>query len=135
MISSSELWQQPTSYENVSVRNVLLLTDFSECSRRALDYAIGIAGRYEAQLHLLHCVDPTPFELAGDAEAFQTPCEDARRDLEQMASDLNLRARATTDLRANVVVSAGILAAILPQTVKDLDVDLIVVGTHGRAGW
>jgi nucleotide-binding universal stress UspA family protein len=33
------------------------------------------------------------------------------------------------------VVSTGNPAAILPQTVKDFNVDLIIVGTHGRAGW
>ena len=134
-VSSPELWQQPLTFdENVAVRNVLLPTDFSEFSGRALDFAAGIARRYEAQLHLFHCVDPTPFELADAAEQVQTACEDARRDLERLAEGLG-KNRAATSLRANVAVTRGNLTAILPQTVRDLDVDLIVVGTHGRAGW
>src|SRR5262244_4423261 len=42
-------------------RNILLATDFSECSAGALDYALGIASRYESQLCLFHCIDPAPY--------------------------------------------------------------------------
>jgi len=52
------------STDQVTVRNILLATDFSECSMRALGYALGIAGRYESPLHLFHCIDPTPYRLA-----------------------------------------------------------------------
>src|SRR5262245_40375823 len=67
--------------EQVSLRNILLATDMSERSACALDYATGIARRYPAQLHMFHCVDPTPFNLAEDPEAVQTTCDDARREL------------------------------------------------------
>jgi nucleotide-binding universal stress UspA family protein len=128
-------WQQSlTSYEKLGVRNVLLLTDFSECSTRALDYAVGIAQRYEAQLHLLHCVDSTPFNLAEDPEAIQTTRDDARAALEKIADGISRQPR-MRNVVAKVVAAAGTLTRILPQAVKDLDADLIIVGTHGRTGW
>jgi nucleotide-binding universal stress UspA family protein len=116
-----------------AVRNILLATDFSESSARALGYALGIANRYESKLHLFHCIDPTPYSLAEPNE-MQRTCDDARRELEHLASDLRGQTRAkSVDIK--VVVEAGNLSAILPQIVKDLDLDLIVVGTHGRTGW
>src|SRR5262249_15403736 len=130
-----QVWQQSKAVDQrLTLHNVLLLTDFSEFSERALDYAIGIARRYGARLHLLHFVDPTPFHLADDPAAVVTACEDARRDLERRAGDIRQQYRARS-VDINVLVKVGELAAILPRMVKDLDVGLILVGTHGRTGW
>ena len=126
---------QPSSVtaNQMTVRNVLMATDFSECSERALSYALGIASRYESRLHLFHCIDPTPYNLV-EPNAVQTAREDARRELERLASDLRSQGRAR-NVEVKVVAEAGDLAVILPQAVKDLDLGLIVVGTHGRTGW
>jgi len=125
---------QPSSVttDPMTLRNILLATDFSECSERALSYALGIASRYESRLHLFHCIDPTPYNLV-EPDAVQTARDDARRELERLASDLR-RGRAK-NVEVKVVAEAGDLAVILPRVVKDLDLGLIVVGTHGRTGW
>jgi len=122
---------QPSSVtaDQMTLRNILLATDFSECSERALSYALGIASRYESRLHLFHCIDPTPYNLV-EPDAVQTARDDARRELERLASDLR-RGRAK-NVEVKVVAEAGDLAVILPRAVKDLDLGLIVVGTHGR---
>ena len=119
--------------DQITVRNILLATDFSKCSERALDYAAGIASRYESQLYLFHCIDPTPYNLVAP-DAVQTTCDDARREIEQLASDLRGKGPAK-NVEIKVVVESGDLATILPQAVMDLGLDLIVVGTHGRTGW
>lgn len=115
------------------IRNILLATDFSQCSARALDYALGIASRYESQLCLFHCIDPAPFSLVGPEPLWKT-VEDTRYELEQTASNLRRQVKANS-LEIKVVVEAGDVAAILPQIAKNLENDLIVVGTHGRTGW
>src|SRR5262249_36437239 len=114
-------------------RNILLATDFSDFSARALRYALGIASRYESQLYLFHCVDPTPYNFLFPG-AIQTAVDDARLELERMMSDLRREGR-TKNLEVKMMLEAGDLAVILPQTAKDLDLALIVVGTHGRTGW
>jgi nucleotide-binding universal stress UspA family protein len=60
------------SPDQMTVRNILLATDFSECSERALSYALGIASRYESRLHLFHCIDPTPYNLV-EPDLFRRP--------------------------------------------------------------
>jgi nucleotide-binding universal stress UspA family protein len=109
------------------VRNILLATDFSEFSERALAYAVGIARRYESQLFLFHCINPIPYNLV-EPDAVQVTCDDVQDKLERLASDL----RRQNNVEVKVVVATGDLAMILPRAVQDLDLDLIVAGTHGR---
>lgn len=117
----------------VVVRNILLATDFSQYSVRALNYALGIASRYKSQLYLFHCIDPAPYRLA-DPDVIWKTHDDLRNDLERLAWDLRNRGRAK-DVEISVAVEVGDIGQTLPQTVKDLALDLIVVGTHGRTGW
>ena len=121
------------SADVLSLRNILLATDFSECSARALNYALGIAARYTATLHLFHCLDPTPYNM-GVPDAVQTACEVAWRDMRRLESDLRGSGRAR-NVEVKVRVEAGELANIFSEIVGDLDLGLIVVGTHGRTGW
>jgi nucleotide-binding universal stress UspA family protein len=123
----------PSTPELLFLRNILLATDFSECSRRALGYALGIAARYGAQLHLLHCIDPAPYNLA-TPDAVQTACEAAWRDMRRLESDLRNSGLAK-DVEVKFRVEAAGLPALLPEIVRELDLGLIVVGTHGRTGW
>jgi len=117
----------------LSLRNVLMATDFSECSTRALEYALGIAARHKAQLYLFHCVDPAPYNTV-TPDAVQTACEAAGRDMERLEADLRSRGL-TKNVEVKLRVEAGDMAEILPRTVTDLDLGLIIVGTHGRTGW
>jgi nucleotide-binding universal stress UspA family protein len=117
----------------IAIRNILLATDFSDCSTRALGYALRIASRYESRLHLFHCIDPTPYNLI-DPSPVQTACDDARRELEQLVADLR-RQWYTRDVKLNTLVAAGDLISLLTDAIKNLNVDLIILGTHGRTGW
>ena len=130
----SEMPQEmPIAHDDLFVRNILLATDFSQCSARALDYAVGIADRYESQLHLFHCIDPAPYEVVAPDVLWKT-VDDARSELEEVLSDLRRQGRVNrSDVK--VVVEVGEAAKVLPNVARDLKTDLIVVGTHGRTGW
>jgi len=117
----------------LSLRNILMATDFSECSARALSYALGIAARYEARLHLFHCLDLRPYNMVGP-DAVQSACDAAWRDMQQLESVLR-SSGLTKNVEVTPRVEAGDLAEIIPQIVSELDLGLIVAGTHGRTGW
>jgi nucleotide-binding universal stress UspA family protein len=119
--------------EPMTLRNILLATDFSESSARALDYALGIASRYEAQLYVFHCIDPAPYSLA-DPEVIWKTRDDAQRELEDLVLGLH-RQRRARNLDVKVVIEVGKIIPFLSQAVKTLELGLIVVGTHGRTGW
>lgn len=97
-------------------RQVMLATDFSECSAEAARVAAEYAGQLGARLHIVHVVWPT-----GDP----TP----RAHLDRLAQELSASAPVVT------AVESGIPMA--EQIVRYADrhgVDLIVMGTHGRTG-
>src|SRR5215475_10786563 len=125
--------QSSLAPDQLAGRNILLATDFSECSRRALDYALGIASRYESQLHLFHCIDPAPYYLV-EPDVVRTTRDDARRELEALISAFRGEGHEkNVDVKA--MVEVGELSAILPELAENLNLALIVVGTHGRTGW
>lgn len=117
----------------VTLRNILLPTDFSESSTRALDYALGIASRYESKLHLFHCINPSPYSLVDPDVVWKTR-DDVREEIEELVSNLRRQGRAR-DVDINTLVEVEGLAALLPRVVRDLHIDMTVVGTHGRTGW
>jgi nucleotide-binding universal stress UspA family protein len=125
---------QPSSTSDpVTIRDILVATDFSDAAKQALKYAIGIAHRYESQLHLFHCIDPTLYNLT-DPAAVQNARDDAGRELQQLVSGLHREER-TGNIKLNTLVSTGEVINLLPNAVQDLNINLIIVGTHGRTGW
>ncbi|MDS0284204.1 universal stress protein [Haloarcula onubensis] len=111
---------------------VLVPTDGSEGSREAATHAIDHANRYDAALHVLYVVD------ARIGVVHETTPELVFEELEAQGERaieaVHAQARA-----AGVETIEGVVArgdphrAILDYTAAE-DIDLIVMGTHGRTG-
>jgi len=110
------------------IRTILVATDFSPPSTGALIYALGIAGRYQARVHVLHCFDLTPYMLTPDA--LQPAYEAVQRDMDRLRADLESK-HLTNEVDCEVRVERGDPGDILRRIVRDLDPGVIVVGTHG----
>lgn len=118
-------------------RHILLATDFSPHARRAADRARELAGKYQARLSLVHVVDD--FILYDE---FNEPMDDFEEQyaLEQLMRDVarkQLTALAEAlDIKnsGDVVLLAGSPKAALLAFLDEHDVDLIVLGSHGRRG-
>jgi universal stress protein A len=114
-------------------RHILLATDFAPESRRVGERAVALAARYNARLSLLHVVDYVPLELSNDmmlAEPVDVDgrlVDEARESLDKLAVDLG-----QADAQRWVVL--GSTGPEIKRTAEEHDVDLIVVGSHGRHG-
>lgn len=116
------------------MRRILVPTDFSEPAANALRYASSLAARSGASLMILHA---DPFAPTVDfAEAQPGEIDSVRRQLVEMA---RLRLAAHVQANVNPLVSCEIqvvvgdpVAAIVQAS--ESDVDLVVMGTHGRSG-
>jgi universal stress protein A len=109
------------------LRKILVPVDFSEHSRKALEYAIAFAKQFGAELNLVHVVRPYPVgpEMAPvDIESVQ----DAKSELEVMRKQVAETVYCQTSMRTGDPCLEIIDAA------KQLDVDLIIISTHGRTG-
>jgi len=134
------MWQDPqkrsstkdhSGFENVVTFNRLLIaTDFSVPSDTAFEYATSIAVRYDAQIYVVHVIDSAPFDLiASEAKSSvlaQTE-EEARQKIECM-----LTTRRIPSERYHIVVTAGALPGALLDIMRQHQIDLAVLGTHGR---
>jgi nucleotide-binding universal stress UspA family protein len=112
-------------------RTILVATDFSEGSDKALDHAIELGIQTKAKLDLLHVVEPPadgfPFGPAyTDGAAFAAYIEEelARRAARVLAAGLTCHTRS---------VEGGAATEIVART-REIGADLVVVGTHGRRG-
>jgi len=116
----------------VDLKRVLVATDFSAASEKALRHAIAIAQSYGAKFYLAHVVSALGFKLAG-GDAAAMAIESAKRDLLQLEGRL-AQAGALTGIEHETVVSEGNVWEQLELVIEQEHVDLIVIGTHGRSG-
>jgi len=120
------------------IQNVVHPTDFSTCARTALSYAIQMARRHRATLHLLH-VGPALNDDA-DRAADERGAEKSERNqpvTRTVEDQLDVLATAAGADDVDVVTTHQRGVAPGPVIIAYADnqeADLIVMGTHGRRG-
>jgi nucleotide-binding universal stress UspA family protein len=112
-------------------KQILCPVDFSEFSRRAVRVARGLARDFEAQVDLLHVLDMRAFSPAEAALAPKIQAANRRRVEEQMAS---LAGEEGIE-PARVAITEGLPHKAIVQRARELDADLVVMGTHGISGF
>ena len=125
MIGSMEPVVEPMT----SVRRVLLATDVSSASEAAAMEAIRLAGASEAQLVVLSVIEPGRLRLPGGL--FLRRIDQERARIEKAAQGLVARARAA-GVGATFLVWEGDPAEAILAASESENVDLIVIGSHGR---
>lgn len=122
----------------IALERILVPTDFSEFSREALKYGCELANRFGATLHLLHVVqDFQPYVpeagmmLVDPHEYLAALKKDAEAALKQLPG-----ADWTEVDQERIVRSVleGVPFVQIVRYVRDHDIDLIVIGSHGRTG-
>ena len=123
------------------IRRVMYASDFSAPSLAAFPHAITLARATRAELIIVHVL-PSPIPLVGemtylDAETWERIFAAARGEAHKQLDVLLARARdAGVQTSGFVVDDVGIPAAAdeIVRAAKEKDVDLLVLGTHGRTG-
>jgi nucleotide-binding universal stress UspA family protein len=117
----------------IEFKHILVPVDFGEPSDCALDAAIELARRFDAQLTLAHVYEIPAYVYAGityaTADLFG-PIEDAAREY----LDKTLREVQKKLPGAKAVLRRGPAAMEILATIEELHPDMVVIGTHGRKG-
>ena len=120
------------------IRKILVPIDFSPPSDEALAYAASLAAEFGASLHLLHVVEDRILYGAWPAEVYigQLPGlrDDLIKDAEARVAD-GIKAAASRGVDAAGQVLVGLPFQTIIEAARGGDVDLIVLGTHGRTGF
>lgn len=120
----------------IRLNRILVPTDFSEFSRPAMTYACAMAERFGAQLHVLHVV-PDPAMLVPEAavfsvESMQAQSDQLVADARKLLQQIPAGGQSGQSVVREVRVGAAFMEII--DYAKSQDIDLIVIGTHGRSG-
>ena len=128
----------------LDIKRILYATDFSPCSDGAFPPALQLAERYDAELHMLHAIVLHADDPHDAAHHFPEPEEL----YERLRSRADERMAEWTDdhrppggdhgpseLRIVRAQRRGISpATVILEYADEQDIDLIIMGTHGRRG-
>ena len=114
-------------------KHILVPTDLSESAEQALDYACELARTIGATVHLLHVIGIPALGMPEIGLAMTSMTIDQMAVDGQTALDHLLETRCSAT-RGQALVRTGEARDVINQTAKELGVDLIVMGTHGRHG-
>jgi len=121
----------------IGIKNILVATDFGEPAEAALRYGEELSRRFDAKLHVLTVVDDVAAHatvasgLPIALDDVQRQMEmDARRSLQSLVPEPD---RSAYGVKLITLTSPSPAATILAYA-RDTEVDLIIVGTHGRHG-
>ena len=120
----------------MKIDRILCPVDFSDFSRRALDYAVALARWYGARLTVLH-VDHVPFPAATQLAPLAPvePVVVMPSDLEQIRHRIAAFTPAEAPAQVAVEAKAAVGDPAREILAEGASADVIVMGTHGRSGF
>ncbi len=120
----------------ITLKNILVATDFGEIADAALLYGRSLANKFGATVHVLHVADSLFTKAFGPESAvflptLQTDIENAARtQLAELVVDTDRSGPPTKP----VVLTSSAPAIAIVDYAKNNAIDLIVMGTHGYKG-
>lgn len=120
-----------------SIKRILYATDYSKASGRALDEAVKLAKQNNAELWVVHVIEPLVTYVSGEdfggAELYMRLEETTKRDAESSMKKLMQRLERLR-VKAKSLLLKGSPHEQIVKAAKNKKADMIVVGTHGRTG-
>jgi nucleotide-binding universal stress UspA family protein len=121
-----------TQVSRLSLKNILFPTDFSDASQAALPYVQSLAKLYGSTILVAHSIPAEPHQAipmdplpAQDNLAWQ----EARQRLDSFS-----KAPAFYAIPTKTLLDRGDVGEVIAEMIREEDVDLVVLGTHGRRG-
>ncbi len=116
-------------------RKILVPTDFSHHADRALGYAVELAAKLGASVHVLHVYEVPVLSLpdapwAVTTELIETIEHASKRTLEDLVAK-----HRRADVEIHGVLRAGEPRSQIEAALAELGSDLLCMGTHGRKGF
>lgn len=117
----------------VSFSKIMVATDFSPASDRALEFAVSIVRRFNSKIYLTHIVTMHGYPMVAP-EIAAASFEKLRGEAEAKLSEIVDSGR-LYGLARETVITDGTLWAAIESLVERHKIDLLVLGTHGVSGF
>src|SRR6266571_382962 len=119
----------------LQLKKILVPIDFSDTSKKAFQYALRFAEQFGCEIVLLHVVEPVS-AIAGTplaVDIFAQPEQDT------IAAEAELASLAASSRNCPNFFTSAVRTGHAPNEItkaaKDMDVDLIMIATHGYTSW
>jgi nucleotide-binding universal stress UspA family protein len=115
---------------SLSLKNILLATDFSPVSGMAVKYAQAIARRHASRVHTIHVTTPDSYHLL-DPDAFAITFNGATAQTENIPDVLH---SLLEGLPSQTPLRQGTIWKVISDVVERNEIDLLILASHGRHG-
>ena len=117
----------------IAFKEIVVPTDFSEHSLRALDYAVEIADKFSSELKIVYVIEPLiqAADVAWSSVDFDR-LNQAHKDSADRQIQALLDERIPKNVHAEFVVLTGKPFIEIVRLARADNADLIVMATHGR---
>lgn len=120
-----------TVVPQVRFNNILYATDFSGHSQSALPYVLSMARNYDSRVIVANVVSIYPFSHTAPTQWVQSVMAQGIREGREALHALE---PALEGVRHEALIRKGDICGELSTLVDEKEIDLLIVGTHGRAG-
>lgn len=117
------------------IQKILVPIDFSDYSKSALKYAVNFCKNCKADMFLIYVVEPVIYPPDFSMGQIAIPSvnaewdERARQELDKLAKE-----EIPSSVTVKTIIKTGKPFLEIIETAGELDVDLIIIATHGRSG-
>jgi len=111
-------------------QHILLATDLHEDCKKIVQKALTIAENHQATLNLIHVVEPLPayaMGYFGSVNIEKELIDEAEKKLAELSEELPIKPEQQR-------IEIGSVKVAILKAAEELNIDLIVVGSHGRHG-
>lgn len=118
-----------------TIKNILVPIDFSNYSKNALRYAVNFAKIFNSKIYLVYVVEPVIYPSDFSMGQVTFPVNDLEMN-ERAQDELNNLAKSEigSDIEVKTIIKTGKPFVEINDTASELDIDLIVIATHGHTG-
>ena len=122
------------------LKKILVPVDYSACSRGAMEYALFLAERFDAEIEVLHIAE---IPLGEEEHTVVKPDTGEKQLLSELIMQQAVKAETeflspfvrNTTIPIEKSLLKGRPGKVIVEAAVDRGADLIVMGTHGRSGF
>ena len=119
----------------MSIKKILVPTDFSPCAKNALNSAISLASKFEAELILMNAFQiPVSHGEFGAQTIITGLANDIEKDINTEMDKLIESLPALKKIKYKTSIVHSHTTSAIRNTIKKESIDLVIMGTHGASG-
>ncbi|MCB0751484.1 MAG: universal stress protein [Ignavibacteriae bacterium] len=118
-----------------TINKILVPIDFSNYSKNALRYAVNFSKKFNSKIYLVYVVEPVIYPSDFSMGQVTFPVADLEMN-ERAKEELNNLAKneISQEIEVETIIKTGKPFVEINETASELDIDLIIIATHGHTG-